>query len=44
MNVIDVWLEYQCITGTVENQADLYTYLDGEMIDNTNNKFIMRSA
>ena len=27
MNVVDVWLGYQVITGTAENQANFYNYL-----------------
>ena len=44
MNVVDVWLEYQGITGTAETQADFYNYLDEEMIDNTHDRFMMRSV
>ena len=44
MNVVNVWLEYQEITWTVETQYDFYNYLFEEMIDNTYNRFMMRSA
>ena len=32
------------ITGTTETQADFYNYLAEEMIDNTYDRFMMRSA
>ena len=44
MNVVDVWLAYQGITGTAETQADFYNYLAEEMIDNTYDRFMMQSA
>ena len=44
MNVVDVWLEYQGITGTAETQYDLYNYLAEDMIDKTYNRFMMQSA
>ena len=44
MNMVDVWLAYQGITGTAETQADFYNYLDEEMIDNTHDRFMIRCA
>ena len=44
MNMVYVWLIYQGITRTTETQDDLYNYLAEEMIDNTYNRFMMRSA
>ena len=44
MNVVNFWLSYQSITMTAENQADLYTYLSEDMIDNTYNRFMVWSA
>ena len=44
MNVADVWLAYQGITRTAETQADFYNYLAEEMIDNTYDRFMIRSA
>ena len=44
MNVVDVWLAYQGIPGAADNQADFYNYIAEEMIDNTSDKFMMRSA
>ena len=44
MNVIYFWLAYQGITGTADIQADFYNYFAEEMIDNTYNRFMMRSA
>ena len=44
MNVVDVWLAYQGITGTAETQADFRNYLAEDMIDNTYDRFMMRSA
>ena len=44
MNVVDVWLAYQCITGTAETQAYLYNYIAEEIIDNTYDRFMMRSS
>ena len=44
MNVVDVWLAYQGITGTAETQADLYNYLSEEIIYNTYDRFMMHSA
>ena len=35
INVVDVWLAYQGITGTTDTQSDLYNYLYKEMIYNT---------
>ena len=42
--MVDVWLAHQEITGMVENQADLYNYIAEETINNTYNRFMMRSA
>ena len=44
MNVVDFWLEYQGITRTAENQADLYYYLAEKMIGNTYDRFMMWSV
>ena len=44
MNMVKVWLAYQRIPGTVDTQADFYNYLAEEMIDNTYDWFMMRSA
>ena len=44
MNVVDVWLAYQCITGTAETQDDFYNYLAEEMINNTYDRFMMRGT
>ena len=44
MNVVHVWLVYQGITGTAETQANFYNCLAEEMIDNTYDRFMMRSA
>ena len=44
MNVVDIWLAYQVITGTAETQSDFYNYLAEEMIDNTYDRLMMRSA
>ena len=44
INVVNFWLAYQGITGTAETQADLYNYLAEDIIDNTYNRFMMRSA
>ena len=44
MNVVDVWLEYQGITGTAETQAYFYNFLAEEILDNTYNRFMMRSV
>ena len=44
MNVFDVWLAYQGITGTADTQSDFYNYLAEEMIDNTYVGFMIRSA
>ena len=44
MNVVDVWLAYQGITGTAEIGADFYNYIAEEKIDNTYDRFMMRSA
>ena len=44
MNMVEVWLAYQRIPGTVDTQADFYNYLAEEMIDNTYDWFMMRSA
>ena len=43
MNVVDVWLVYQGITGAADTQADFYNHLAEEMIDNTYDRFMMRS-
>ena len=42
--MVNVWLAYQGITSTAKNQADLYNYLNEEMIDNTYDRFMMWSA
>ena len=44
MNVVDVWLAYQVITGTTDTQADLYNYIAEEIIDNTYDRFMMWSS
>ena len=44
MNVVNVWLVYQGNNGTADTQADFYHYLPEEIIDNTYNRFMMRSA
>ena len=44
MNVVDLWLEYQGMTGTAETQNDFYNYLYEDIIDNTYDSFIMWSA
>ena len=44
MNFVDVWLEYQVITGKTETQAHLYYYIYEEIIDNTYDRFVMRIA
>ena len=44
MNVVDVWLAYQCITRKADTQADLYNYLSEEMIDTICDRFMMWSA
>ena len=44
MNVVNVWLVYQGITGTADTQADFYNYLAEELIDNTYDRFMIRSA
>ena len=44
MNVVNVWLAYQCITGTADTQVDFYSYLAEEIIYNTYDRFMMRSA
>ena len=44
MNLVDVWLAYQCIIGTEDTQADLYNYLAEDMIGNTYNMFMIQSA
>ena len=44
INVVNVWLAYQGITGRSETQADFYNYLSEKMIDNTYNRFMMWSA
>ena len=44
MNVVNVWLAYQSITGTAETQGYFYSYLVEEMIDNTYDRFMIRSA
>ena len=35
MNVVDVWLAYQCINGTEDTQASFYNNIAEEMIDTT---------
>ena len=42
--MVNFWLAYQVITGTAENQADLYNDISEEMIDNTYDRFMMWSA
>ena len=44
MNVVDVWLSYQVFTGTADTQADFYSYLSEDIIYNTYDMFMMRSA
>ena len=44
MNVVHVLLAYQGITSTAETQADFYNYLVERMIDNTYDRFMIRSA
>ena len=44
VNVVDVWLAYQVITGTMDTQAGFYNYFAEEMIDNTYDRFMMRST
>ena len=44
MNVVNVWLAYKVITGTAETQDDFYNYLAEEMIDDTYNRFMIRSS
>ena len=44
MNVVDAWLEYQGITRTADIQADFYNDLAEQMINNTYDRFMMRSA
>ena len=44
MNAVNVWLAYQGITRTAENQADFYNYISEEMIDNTYDKFTIQSS
>ena len=44
MNVVDVWLSYQVFTGTADTQADFYSYLSEDIIYNTYDRFMMRSA
>ena len=44
INVVDVWLVHQGITGRAETQADFYNYLAEEMIDNTYDRFMIRIA
>ena len=41
MNVVNVWLEYQGITGATDTLADFYNYITEEMIDNTYDRFMM---
>ena len=43
MNVVDVWLASQDITGTAETQADFYSNISEETIDNTYDRFMMQS-
>ena len=44
INVANVWLEYQVITRTAETQDYFYNYLSENMINNTYDKFMIRSA
>ena len=44
MNVVYVWLAYQGVAGTMDTQAGFYNYLAEEMIDNTYDRLMMRSA
>ena len=44
MNVVDVCLEYQGITRTMDIQADLYNYLSEDITDNTYDRFMIRHA
>ena len=44
MSVVDVSLAYQGITRTADTQADLYNDTAEEMIDNTYNRFMIRSV
>ena len=44
MNVVDVCLLYEGITTTSDTQDDFHNYLAEEMIDNTYDRFMMRSA
>ena len=44
VNVVNIWLAYQGITKTAENQDDFYNYLAEEMIYNIYDRFMMQSA
>ena len=44
MDMVNVWLAYQGITGTEDTQAYFYNYLTEEMLDNMYDRFMMRSA
>ena len=43
MNVVDIWLAYQCTTRTAYTKADFYNYLAEEIIDNIYNRFMIQS-
>ena len=44
INVVGVCLVYQCINRTVDTRADFYNYISEEIIDNTYDRFRIRSA
>ena len=44
MNVVNLWLAYQVITVMAETQSDFYNYLAEEIIDDTYDRFVVRSA
>ena len=44
INADDIWLAYQGITGTAETQAGFYNCLSEAIIDNTYDRFMMRST
>ena len=44
MDVFNVWLAYQGITSTEDTQADFYNYLAEDIIYNTYDRFMIRSA
>ena len=44
MDVVDIWLAYQVINRTADNQNDFYNYLAEEMTDNTYNRFMIPRA